>query len=237
MMRVIVRTCDKYLPALRPFSWLFNKYWSPNQPVVVGGFTPPDFELPTNFSFHSIGSKGDYPVERWSDGLIAFLKAIPDEVFVLMLEDMWMPRHVDVEAVQNLCRYMHQFKRVLKIDLCADRLYTGKATDYGAFHRLDLVLSDRASEYQMSLMPGLWRKELLLRHLVPGETPWQVEKQGTPRVAADKSAIVLGTRQWPVRAMSVFRRGDATKLHLAGLREGDVTKLRKMGYLAPWGMT
>lgn len=236
-MRVLVLTSDKYLPALKPFAWLFNSYWGLEQPVLIGGFTPPDFELPPNFSFHSIGRMEDYPVEKWSDGVIAFLKAIPDEVFILTLEDMWLTRHVDVEAVRILYRYMHQFKNVLRIDLTADRLYAMNMVDYAPCSRLDLILSDRTSQYQMSMMPGLWRKELLLRHLVPNESPWQVELEGTPRVAGDESIIVLGSRQWPLRNLLAFRHGDTEQLNLEGLRESDVQKLREMGYLEPWGLT
>jgi hypothetical protein len=52
-MRVYVLTSDKYLPALRPFAWLFTKYWSSTQPVTVVGFSPPTFALPENFDFLS----------------------------------------------------------------------------------------------------------------------------------------------------------------------------------------
>ena len=75
-MKVIVLTSDKYLHALQPFAWLFNKYWSSAQPVTVAGFTPPDFGLPDNFTFHSIGAFADYPVARWSDALIKLLNEI-----------------------------------------------------------------------------------------------------------------------------------------------------------------
>ena len=198
----------------------------------MGGFKHPEFLLPANFGFHSIGDMADYPVEKWSDGVIAFLNAIPDEVFVLMLEDYWLTRKVDTEAVGMLYRYMLQFKSVIKMDLCGDRLYAFNMKSYGAVNRIDLVLSDRASPYHMSLMVGLWRKEHLLRHLIPGESPWDVEITGTRRLSEDRNVDVLGTRQWPVRHTLAYRNGKPENPNLSQLDPGDVQEMRERGYIS-----
>lgn len=230
-MRVLVLTSDKYLHALLPFSWLFNRYWGPRQPVVVGGFKEPDFTLPPNFSFMSLGDMADYPVNKWSDGLIKFLGMVPDEIFVFMLEDYWITRPVDTEGVQILYSYMQQFDYVAKIDLCADRLYAFNMEDYGWVNRIDLVKSFRGSPYHMSLMTGLWRKEHLLAHLVPGESPWDVEITGTPRLARNGNVIVLGTRQWPVRHTLAYRNGQMGDPDVSALSPADVEALREKGYI------
>lgn len=113
-MRVIVLTSDKYLQAVRPFAHLFNKYWAPDQPVLVAGFSEPRFSLPPNFSFHSIGRFVDYPVHRWSDALLALMGQIDDEAFVLMLEDYWLIRPVDTRGVRILYDYALQFQNTLR---------------------------------------------------------------------------------------------------------------------------
>src|SRR5512135_1324160 len=100
MINVLVMTSDKYLKALKPFAWLFNKYWSAWQPVTVAGFTLPDFDLPNNFHFLSLGKFEDYPVGKWSDALLAAMNLTGFETFVLFLEDYWIRRGVDVEAVR-----------------------------------------------------------------------------------------------------------------------------------------
>lgn len=236
-MRVFVLTSDKYLPALRPFSWLFNRHWGEDQQVLVAGFTPPDFRLPDNFSFHSIGRMADYPVDRWSDALIKLLHEVPDEVFALMLEDYWLTRPVYREAVRMLYDYMRQFEYVVRLDLTGDRLHAEGASLYGKCGHLDLIWSDPNSQYHMSTMTALWRKRHLLRVLIPGETPWDVELRGTPRLRALKDEmIVLGTREWPVKHTLAFRGGDAGKLLLDELSPGDRQALVELGYLKPWGI-
>lgn len=232
-MRIFCLTSDHYIKAVRPFSWLFNKYWSEEQQVTVAGFKAPDFDLPSNFSFHSLGDMSDYPVDKWSDALIKLLADFPhDDTFVLFLEDYWLTRPVNVDAVQKLHDYMLQFRNVLKMDLCADRLYAAGASDYNHCGYLDLIRSDPASQYHMSLYLGMWNRELLLRFLKRGETPWQVELDGTPRVArAAADVLVLGTRQSPCRITLAHRRGNPQELLLDGLDAVDVATLRLMGYI------
>jgi hypothetical protein len=230
-MRVLVLTSDHYLHALQPFAYLFNKYWGGGQQVLVGGFKSPEFVLPGNFGFVSLGAMSDYPLDKWSDAFIKFLNLVPDEVFIFMLEDYWLVRPVDTDAVRILYDYMLQFDYVLKVDLCADRLYAMNMSDYGSVSRLDLVQSHRGSPYHMSLMTGLWRKELLLKHVVPGESPWDIEIKGTRRLSLDETMLVLGTRQWPVRHVLAYRGGDAgTEADVGGLRTEDVEEMKRRGY-------
>lgn len=234
-MRVIVLTSDKYLPALLPFSYLFNKYWSDDQEVLVAGYTPPDFDLPDNFLFHSIGAFSDYPMSRWSDGLIKLMHDIPDEVFTLMLEDYWITQPVYRQAVKMLEDYMIQFEYVARMDLTGDRKHSGQASFGGMCGHLHLVHSDPMSQYHMSMMTGIWRKRHLLSVLIPNETAWDVELKGTPRLREMRNEkLVFGTEEWPVKHTLAFRGGDTQKLLLDELDPVDIAALRELGYLKPW---
>jgi len=233
--KVVVSASDKYLPALKPFAWLMNKYWKPNPEVVVAGFTKPSFKLPSNFEFVSVGKFEDYPITRWTDALREFLSDFDDEVFILMLEDYWITRAVDTEAVQILVDYMHQFEYVIKADLCADRLYAhGADLNYGNAGRLDLIKSMPGSPYHMSLMTGAWRKSHLMRHLQPGWTPWDLEIVGTTMLSHDQDVIVVGCKQWPVKHTLAFRANDPGSLLLNEIDPDDVKQMRALGLLSPW---
>lgn len=205
-IQVLVMTSDhnqnRFLPG---FSFLFNKYWSPDQPVTVCGFTSPTVKLPPNFTFKSIGNFTYFPANRWSDALMLVLEKVAEEHFVLMLEDYWIFRQVNTHAVDILADYARQFQYVLKIDLTVDRLYAdpGKYAygfnNYNTVGYLDLIHSLTGSDYQMSLWGGLWSRDLMKKFLVPGETAQQIELNGTGRVnQAGNSVVVLGTRQAPL---------------------------------------
>lgn len=230
--KVYVMTSDNYLSILRPYAYLLNRYWKPAPEVIVAGYTAPEFELPSNFSFISLGNQRDYPVNRWSDGLIKLLNQIDDSHFVLMLEDYLITRHVDTEAVQILYDYARQFTYTVRVDLTGDRLYAfGVDLNYGTVNRLDLIKSMPGSPYHLSTMTAIWNRELLLRVLVPGETPWDLEIRGTTRLSHEQDMLVIGTRQWPVKHTLAFRGGDSGKLLLDEVNSADVEALRGLGYI------
>jgi hypothetical protein len=230
--RVLVLTSDNYINAIKPLSYLMKKYWQPTPEVVVGGFAEPKFDLPDGFSFHSIGDMSEYPLFRWSDALIHFLNSVPDEVFVFMLEDMWPVRPVYSRIVDMAHDYMLQFEYVARLDLTGDRLNAGGASLYGKLGHVDLIWSDPISQYHLSTMPAFWRKEHLQRVLIPGETPWQLEINGTPRLASlRQEVIVLGTNAWPVKNTLAFRSGDPTKLLLEEIDPQDAKDMRELGLL------
>lgn len=249
-MRVLCLTSDKYLHAVRVYAHLFQKYWNAearrwlgeDQQVLVAGFTPPDFDLPDNFTFHSIGAFKDYPVGRWSAALIDLLEEIDDEAFVLMLEDYWVTRPVNVPAIKMLYDYALQFKDILRIDLTTDRLfaygprYPQDVPDHGYCGWLDLVYSEPTSAYHMSMMTGIWRRDNLLKVLIPDESPWQVELDGTRRVMEKypHTMRVLGTRQWPVKHGLGLRGGNHAEVDLSFLRAEDLLALNDLGLLSPW---
>lgn len=239
-MRIFVLTSDNYSHSVLPFAHLFNKYWSSEQEVIVAGYERFPSGLPANFFPYSIGKQADYPVNKWSDGLIKLLRDFKDdEVFALFLEDYWIVEPVHTTEVRMLYDYMVQFRYVLKMDLYTDRRYAGGVQPYGKCGHIPLLKSDYNSQYHMSLMGGLWNRTNLLNILVPGESPWDVELSGTPRVASYKDdLLVLGTDSWtqnpltcPVRHTLAYRGGDFTSLLLGELNPDDTDALKEMKYI------
>lgn len=233
--RILCMTSDKYIEAVRPFLWLLEKYWVPTPHVVVAGFTPPSFELPDWARFISLGDFDRFPVNRWSDSLrLALLKA-SDEHIIIMLEDYWLVRPVNVEAVAAAEGYMQTHPSTIKFDLCADRLYAeGANIFYGSYGVLDLVWSKPGSPYHLSLMTGIWNTQHLLAVLQPEWSPWDVEIEGTRVLSRQIDKYVIGSHQWPVKHTLAFRSGDSNTLYLNELQENDVTEMRELGLLNPW---
>ena len=231
MFPIMVLTSDKHMHALRGFSYLFNKYWGDDQGVDVFGFSEPDFGLPRNFVFRSIGDFADYPLEKWSDACLKAVDMMPDH-FILFLEDYWLMRPVDKVMIDLLLQFAasNALPRLLKVDLCADRLYAKDMQDFGNVGWIDLVISHKDSPYHMSLMNGIWSKNLFKQVVIPGENPWEVELNGTPR-ARELQMNVIGTRQWPVRHTLALRSGDHKTYHIQELNPEDQHELRKLKLL------
>jgi hypothetical protein len=209
-LRVFVITSDKYLWTISPFAYLFNVYFSALQPVVVAGYSLPQFNLPRNFTFHSL-DRTNYPPEKWSDGLIKFLQSVPDDYFILLLEDYWLIRTVDHGGLGTLYDLMINNANILKIDLTTDRLHAygdaRYAKEAGSYGHYDIVQTFSDVQYQMSLQAAIWNKRLMLELLQPGKSPWDVEIF----TSVPDSMAVLGTRQWPLRYCNAMLKGKLIK--------------------------
>ena len=228
--KILVLTSDNYIWAVRPYAWLLKKYWPDHPHVIVGGFKHPRFELPPNFSFVSLGSQKDYPINKWSDAFYKLINKADEEVFIFMLEDMWVIQDVNTAVVDMAYDYMQQFRYVARLDLTGDRLHAGGAHFYGNMGHVELIWSNPDSPYHMSTMPAFWRASHLRKVLIPGETPWDLEISGTPRLAAhSNSMIVLGTNAWPLRNTLAFRGGDVSRLILDEVKEEDVADMNTLG--------
>jgi len=230
---IVVFTSDKYLHALRGFMYMFDRHWYEQPEVIVAGFSAPDFPVAGHYTWHSIGKFEDYPVNKWSDAVLDFLDQRPEiERFVLMLEDYWIVRRVNHYAIDILTDYMAEHPEVIKMDLCADRLYALGARDYAVLDWFDLIISDPDSQYLMSLMTGIWNVSALRRVLIRGESPWQVELEGTPRLAALRGELkVMGTRQWPLRHTLALRDGNPAVYKEDGIPPATLMDLKMRGFL------
>ncbi|NPU89986.1 MAG: hypothetical protein HPY87_08940 [Fervidobacterium sp.] len=227
-MDIIVSVSDKYLWALKPFCYLFNKYWDNRQKVFIIGYKKPDFVLPDNFIFYSIAYE-QYQKNRWADGIISFLNLQTFKTFVLFLEDYWICRYVDVRGVMLLNDFISSRDDILRIDLTSDRLYASGCRDVGYYNRFDIIEAPQ-SEYQMSLQCGIWNREIflsVLSKLNDDRSPWNIELSGTT-IVNSHGYIVYGTRQYPVRYVNAMNNSTQDKINLIGLNIHDIDMVKSL---------
>ena len=103
---VYIWTSNKLNCCLPATAYLFNKFWPIETSVKVLGYDIPEFELPSNFEFISLGEQRgpDY----WSDDMIDFFSTCTDDYFYFPTEDMFILEPVDAEILEyaiNLFEY------------------------------------------------------------------------------------------------------------------------------------
>lgn len=241
-MQVIVMTSDLCSYSLPGFFHQWEKYYRGEHTGVLVGFSKPDVKLPDNFRFVSQGKQEDFPRSRWSFRLKNVLEEIADDVFMLLLDDYWLIRQVDIRAIEMIHDYMEQFRNVLKFDLAFERLYSNTPpgghnkfyfghNTYDRLGHLDLIKSDPGSDYHMSLWGGMYRNELLKSILVPGESAQEIEINGTHRLSElGDEMLVLGTRQAPLLHVNALQgRGwnKAEGFGVLGLSKSDLEELNQ----------
>lgn len=224
-MRIVIPTYRKTHWALKPFTTLFNKYW-PYASADIMCYSKPIFRLPKNFKIVSVDPI-DYPRNLWAEGLCKYLEMISDKAVVVLLEDYWLTRMVNVDGISVLENVIGD--NVLRVDLTTDRLYAGGVTDIGHIGYFDLVEAP-GSQYQMSLQAGMWNRELLIkviRQLKPGNmSSWDVELEGTNVVNAS-GYRVFGTRQNPVRYINGINDANGIIKSFSGCTTEDEEMIKK----------
>lgn len=226
--KIIVTTSDKSIWTIQPFMYLFNIYWSASQPVDILCESTPDFKLFKNFKPYVISN---WPQDQWTDGLIKYLHSIKEQYVIIMLDDYWLIRTVDIRGMPTFIQYMSINKKILRFDLTLDRLYAdgpnwpANDPDFAVFGHYDII-NRPGTQYQVSLMPAIWNKSLLLDILELGWNPWQVELLGTGKVNERDDIMVVGTRQWPVKIVNALRN-EKDNIDTTGMPPEHLEKIKK----------
>jgi hypothetical protein len=238
-MKTVVLTSDSHSWLLGGFFHQWKKYGIPindydllpKPGMQVAGFANPN-NLPPEVEFFSIGKMSDYPIQKWSDALIKTLESIEDELVMIMLEDYWLMRPVHIGAIIDARDFMLSYPSAIRFDLSSDRMFSQTSHFAGNFRDLDLCWS--TGDYSLSFQSSIYRKSLLLEMLVPGESPWETELNGTGRVNRSRYEV-FGSYQWPINYMIVVNKGKFDKqgawmFPQRSLRPGDWKQLEELGY-------
>jgi len=193
-MNVLCLTSNKYAHMVAPFAYLFKKFWSQDLPVKVLRYDVRAPKVGGNFKQTAIGRQEDF---TWSSGLRSWLEFAGPEIFILMLEDYWIHKPVDQEAVAAAWNIMEKRKEIGKIDISGD-LLKRKFSEYREIDGAKLVQAAPESYFQTSTQAAIWRKSFLLEWLKDSESAWQFEKSGGRRMIYARQSgkavkLVLGT--------------------------------------------
>jgi len=166
---VLVVSCDKYQDIWKPFFTLFFRYWHDcPYPIYLGS----NQRIYADQRVKTIAVGDD---KDWSSGFRKMLEQIPQPYVILLLEDYLLKQRVDGDRIQALAVYMKR-----KMAGCL-RLFPCPGPDVPCNDNIDIGEILKGSDYRLSLQAAIWDKQVLLRLLVAGETPWQLEVRGSKR--------------------------------------------------------
>jgi len=218
-MKIIATTCDEYLHVLRGFVYMFNRYWPPGAEVTVLGYGAPSFGLPDNFNFISVGKQSRYGRD-WTTALIPFFKQLPDEYFILLLDDMYI---LDVNK-----SLLHEAKKHMAMG--ADKVYFTIGSRKGISGEADANFNiiNQTGNYRLSLQPSFIKKSYFLKYLNPGKSIWQYETQH--EAPKNDGARTLVPKQ-DIVSYSGFMHKCKISItgEIAKIREEDLDALKQLG--------
>ena len=164
-MKILVCSCDKNEDIWYPFKHCIEKYY-PNHPEII--YTT---ETKQN-SFYKTICK-NYPLEKWTKRIRETLKEIDDNQILLMIDDIFIREPVDTERIDYA-------RANLKGNIACfnfEKVFNPNDEESGL---KGFKIRQKGSEYELSLMCGLWDRDKLIDVLSDDSNPWDVEyKQNT----------------------------------------------------------
>lgn len=188
---IFIATSNSFLPLLRPFSFLFNKFWSNNQKVTFLGYEEPDFKLPNNFDFISLGTQKG--IQFWSDDLRPIIENVKHDYFIYTAEDQFLTKHVNFKSLDSLVTeaYENNPARISLTNTVSNQKNT-------LLNDENIIRANQNAEYRLSLIWSIWRKDYFLSHLKENYSPWDFEIKNMKSSKFDSQLIVGCNKSYPI---------------------------------------
>ena len=184
-MNIYISTSNNYLHLLKPFSYLFNKFWSDSQRVFILGYKSPLFELPDNFKFISMGEQKG--IQYWANDLHKFFSSIDDEHFIYSMEDHFILDYVDIKLFEHLKNYLN--KDVGRISL-STQLANKRHDILETIENTNIIESHSSIQYRLCTQWSIWNKDFMLQYLKPNMSAWDFELQGFREPLNDNYRVI-----------------------------------------------
>lgn len=247
-MKIICTTSNNYVHCLKIFIFLFNRNWSSNQRVEIVGYKYPDFELPSNFTFYSMGEQGSDP-SCFSGDLRKYFEK-QDDWFIWMMDDTFIKQVNFFLLKELIClstikenygKYDYedlvkkQFtNNIGRIYLTSDgvrQLHThwgylnSHASDKeNGSNSYTIYANTQESNYRLSTQPSLWNKEFLLKYLTEGLSPWAFELQQP----INDGWLILGSDQAAIKSNEGVTKHDIFAYNLHGISLEQIEEMKQL---------
>jgi len=203
-MKIYISTANQYIHLLKPFAYLFNKFWDNKQEVVILGYEEPTFELPINFKFVSLGKQVG-GIKMWSTDLRKFFESIDDEFFIYTVEDHFIVHPVNFNVINKFYDLLDS--DVGRIGLTNDN--KGRPFDlYDKGNDFDIIINRDDANYRLSLLWCIWNKKYLLKYLKDGIDPHEFEISGSRKSIGDGYKILSSFGEYAIHQNQAVRKGD-----------------------------
>jgi len=196
-VKIIVPTCNSYADLMPGFAKRCNECWPKQDVTVLHYEDKPD--VPDNFKCVSLGAQPQG--KDWTSGIIPYFSSLKDDYFILLLDDYYLDRAVNVSLVRQVESFVEVF-RPDKFDLTTDRMNFPHVYTQWPF----IVESRPEARYRTSLQAAIWKTEYFRKYLVAGRSPWAFEIEGEKDAMYD-GGVIFGSCMGVVRYTNVMLKG------------------------------
>lgn len=166
---LLVVSCDAYKDLWRPFFHCLFKYWPDcPYPIFLGSNE-------SEYSDPRIKSLLMGPDRGYSSNLLAMLDRIESSWLILWIEDLLLSLPINTARLSNLID-LAQNHQVGYLKLSANTPWA-----FTNDKKQEMGPTPKGIKYRATIGLSLWDKDVLIRLLSPGESAWQIERDGSLR--------------------------------------------------------
>ena len=238
---VYIVTADHSMFCLPAFCYLFNKFWPASTTINVIGYSTPNFELPENVNYISLGK--DRGAEFWSDDMINFFSKVDHKLFYLTTEDGFILRKVNEQLLFDSFAFSTQMLEINPNFLRFNLTHCVSSRHHSVVGRNSLgnevIAATPGTDYRHSLQHSIWNTSNFLSMLSPSMTPWQVELDENARFS--NFDILAFRGECPMQVGHGYSKGKKVAnwyqdvwRHMSGfngLSDEDIQYIEKMGWI------
>jgi len=189
---ILVPSWDGYQDLWQPFFCSFFKYWPDCPfPIFLGANHAVYGDQRVNML--TVSPKTDY-----SSSLIEFLNQLSYQWIIVWVEDLLLRSKVDTNALNQILVWADTRDVAHVRLLSSSQFLVALAASYYPQPDMPAIgLIPDGARYRAGLTVGLWKKNVLIDLLQPGESAWDFEHNGTVRsnAVADSFFCVIEHEQ------------------------------------------
>lgn len=159
-MKILVCSCDKNEDIFYAFYHCMEKYWK-NHPEIIYAT-----ETIKNPYYKTISV--NYPLKLWTKRIRETLRLIEDDKILLMADDLFIRKPVDEKRLKEAENLVKGNVALVNLEKCWYELDKEVAKGF--------KMRTKGSQYELSLMCGIWDKEKLLKVIEKDSDCWDIEE-------------------------------------------------------------
>lgn len=173
-----VTTSGGYEHILPIFIHLYQKFWNdPDQRVQIVGYNKPNFAMPDNFSFHSMGEQNKkIGAKSFGTDLRKFFEGM-DRLFIWCMEDSFTRAIVYPTEIRLAVELMQKDHSIGRFHLGPNSLNIYSEYYNEKRYGKKILQTPPAHDYSLSTQIAIWNRDYLLKYLQSNMSPWEFECQ------------------------------------------------------------
>lgn len=172
LFEIVLPITSKFYWELDPFFYLFRKFWG-NQIVTILSDNVLSIPKTKSAELRDVIDDGKWH-GKFSANLLGYLLNCKTPNVIILMADYWITEKVNLNHINQAARYMIEHPEVIRLQI-SNGMGAGESEVVDKKGKIEI--RDRSEFLRGSLIPGMWSRDLLIKHIRGGWDLWTFEQE------------------------------------------------------------